>query len=194
MTYITLHTPHTTYEQRCKYYQQNGEIIWFTGLSGSGKTTLATLLETTFLKKSHVVCLLDGDSLRADLNSDLCFTDDARKENIRRIGSLAIYLAKQAFIVIVSAISPHQSSRDNIREKARQEKLTFTEIYVKASLKTCQERDPKGLYQAITHEGLSQFTGIDSIYEIPSCPEIIVNTENNNIETCMEHLIAHFTQ
>lgn len=178
-----------SYKQRCKYYQQTGEILWFTGLSGAGKTTLATLLESTLLEAGRVVCLLDGDSLRDDLNSDLGFSDDDRKENIRRIGSLAIYLAKQAVIVIVSAISPHQASRDNIRQKALKEQLVFTEIYVKASIKTCQERDPKGLYQAITDIGLSQFTGIDSIYEIPTSPEIILNTENDNIETCIEYLI-----
>lgn len=189
MTYITPHIPQTTYEQRCKQYQQTGEILWLTGLSGAGKTTLATRLESTLLEAGRVVCLLDGDSLREDLNSDLCFSEEDRKENIRRIGALAIYLAKQAIIVIVSAISPHKASRDNIRQKALNEKLAFTEIYVKASIKTCQERDPKGLYHAITHKGLSQFTGIDSIYEIPTSPEIILDTEKNNIEKCMEHLI-----
>ena len=180
---------HIGYQKRCEHYQQAGQIIWFTGLSGSGKTTLATLLELKLIQAGKVTCLLDGDSLRDGLNSDLGFSDEARHENIRRIGELATYLARQALIVIVSAISPHRIMRERAREKATVARVDFSEIYVNASIDTCRERDPKGLYKKVENGTLHEFTGIDACYEPPCCPDVILDTEKQDVNACMDILL-----
>ena len=193
MKNITPHQSHIGYQKRCEQYQQSGQIIWFTGLSGSGKTTLATLLELKLIQAGKVTCLLDGDSLRDGLNSDLGFSDEARHENIRRIGELATYLARQALIVIVSAISPHRIMREVAREKATVAKVNFSEIYVKASIDTCRERDPKGLYKKVENESLHEFTGIDACYEPPHFPDVILDTESQDVTACMDILLMKLT-
>jgi len=182
------HKPKMTYEARCKLYNQIGQIIWFTGISGSGKTTLATSLENKLIRCDKIVCLLDGDSLRAGLNSDLSFTQEDRVENIRRLAELAIYLANQAFVVIVSAISPHKAMRLYARNLAKDAQINFLEVYVKASIEVCQIRDPKGLYKKNQDGELSDFTGFESIYEEPDAPDIILDTERFDVDTCLQQL------
>ncbi len=188
MQNIVPHLSHISYQERCHLYQQEGQIFWFTGLSGAGKTTIATAFEKELLKKKHIVCLLDGDSIRHGLNSDLTFGDDARKENIRRIAELAIYLAKQAIIVLVSVISPHANMREYAQQLAIENKIAFTEIYVKASLETCMRRDPKKLYQKVKAGEIKQFSGIDSIYEEPTAPALCLDTEKNELSVCLKKL------
>jgi len=180
--YIISHQSLITHEERCQYYQQESKIIWFTGLSGSGKTTLAIALEKKLIEAGKIVCLLDGDSLRKGLNSDLDFSDNARKENIRRIAELAIYLGKQGIIVLVSAISPHRHMRQFARKQAENANIDFIEIYVKATMQTCQTRDTKQLYKAAMNGTIKSFTGIDSAYEEPENSELTIDTENMSVE------------
>ncbi len=184
--------PFVDYGQRCEYYQQKGQIIWFTGLSGAGKTTLASLLEYKLLQAGRVTCLLDGDSLRNSLNVDLGFSEESRRENIRRLGEIAILMATQSMIVLVSAISPHEDMRQIVREKAALLHIDFTEIYLSASIETCQRRDPKGLYKAVKRGHIDHFTGISSLYEAPKAAEIILDTERHDLDVCMSALTTYF--
>lgn len=180
--YIISHQSLITQEERRQYYQQESKVIWFTGLSGSGKTTLATSLEKKLIAAGKITCLLDGDSLRQGLNSDLDFSDNARKENIRRIAELATYLGKQGMIVLVSAISPHRTMRQFAREQAKAAGISFVEIYVKATLQTCQARDPKQLYQAAINGTVQSLSGMDSVYEEPEHSELIIDTDHLSVE------------
>ncbi|OGT32189.1 MAG: adenylyl-sulfate kinase [Gammaproteobacteria bacterium RIFCSPHIGHO2_12_FULL_35_23] len=192
MKHSTLDNTQLNNTEHCARYQQKGSILWFTGLSGAGKTTLATLLEKELLDAGKIVCLLDGDLLREGLNSDLSFDEASRQENIRRIAELALYLSKQAFIVLVSAISPHRSLRQFARKKAVSNGIVFYEIYVKASLKICEQRDPKGLYKKVKTKKIKDFTGIDTVYEPPLSPELILDTEQMKLAACLNSLKALF--
>ncbi len=175
--YIYPHLSQITDEERSYCYGQQGQILWFTGLSGSGKTTLATALEKVLINKGKITCLLDGDSIRAGMNSDLGFDDASRRENIRRLAELAVYLAGQSLIVLVSAISPHASMREFAKNRADENQILLTEIYVKASLEICKQRDPKKLYQSALSHNIKNFTGIDSLYEPPLSPDLVIETE-----------------
>jgi adenylyl-sulfate kinase len=189
MNLVVPHEPKISYDDRCAAYQQEGKIIWFTGLSGAGKTTLATALEKKLIQQGRVVCLLDGDTLRNGLNSDLDFSNSARKENIRRFAELAKVLAKQSLIVLVSVISPNSEMRAYAKEIAQAENLAFAEIYVKASLDACLKRDPKGFYKKALAGKIKNYTGIESSYEEPANADLVLNTEELAIDDCVEKLL-----
>lgn len=142
-------------------------VLWLTGLSGAGKTTLSKALQ----KKIDKCVVLDGDRLRTGVNKDLGFTDQDRVENIRRTGELSKVLWEQGVPVIVALISPLIFAREGVR-KAFPEG-SFIEVFVDCPLSVCKARDVKGLYKRT----ISQFTGIDSAYEPPKQPELIINTE-----------------
>ena len=139
-------------------------MLWFTGLSGAGKSTLALALERELFAKGYQVYVLDGDNIRTGLNANLGFSPEDRAENIRRVGEVAALFADAGFIVISSFISPYRSDRERARAAAKD---AFHEIYVKASLAACEERDPKGLYKRARTGEIAEFTGISSPYEPP---------------------------
>lgn len=162
-------------------------VIWFTGLSGSGKSTLANALQNHLFNENKQVYVLDGDNIRSGLNSDLDFSENGRIENIRRISEVAKLLSQAGFIVITAFISPFKSDR----EKARQIiGPCFREVYIKASIETCESRDVKGLYKKARNGEIKNFTGLDSPFEEPTSPDLIINTSNTSIEESLVQLLT----
>ncbi|MDL9936181.1 adenylyl-sulfate kinase [Gordonia sp. ABSL1-1] len=151
-----------------------GATIWLTGLSGSGKSSLAVELERRFVAEGRPAYLMDGDNLRHGLNSDLGFSDDDRRENIRRTSEVAALFADSGSVSIVSLISPFASERERAREIHAERGLPFYEVFIDTPLELCEQRDPKGLYAKARRGEISQFTGIDSPYERPADADIVV--------------------
>ena len=160
-------------------------IIWFTGLSGSGKSTIAKEVEKRMFSKGFNVFILDGDNLRSGLNKDLDFSPEGRMENIRRTAEVAALFSSAGFLVITSLISPYKSERKKAR-MIRPE--IFKEIYIKASLKVCMQRDIKGLYAKASSGEIKNFTGLSAPYEVPDSPDLILETDNITIEKTIDKL------
>jgi adenylylsulfate kinase len=155
----------------------NGLTIWLTGYSGSGKTTIANALQERLTVNTIASEILDGDIIRQHLSKGLGFSKEDRCENTRRIGFVAELLSKNGICVIVSAISPYTSARDEVRNRIS----NFVEVYIKCSLEECERRDCKGLYKKARSGEILHFTGISDPYEEPVNPEIICDTENHGI-------------
>ena len=172
--------------------QQNGHksfILWFTGLSGSGKSTLAHSVEEVLFLRGCKTYVFDGDNVRHGLCADLGFSASDRAENIRRIGETSKLFADAGGIAITAFISPLRHDRDIIR--ASVDAKDFIEIYCHVSLETCEQRDPKGLYQKARQGEISEFTGISSPYEPPLGPEITVMTGEKSVEFCTCQIISY---
>jgi len=166
-----------------------GSIIWLTGLSGAGKTTVATSLAQTLRRERSGVCVLDGDELRRGLNSDLGFSPEDRTENVRRVAELAKLLAGEGLIVIVALISPFQKDRGKARAIAHAAGVDFIEVYLNCPIDVCEQRDPKGLYKRARTGNLNAFTGIDSGYEMPQEPEVVLFTGKQSVQESTEVLL-----
>lgn len=177
--------PKTDWEEK---FQQKAKVLWFTGLSESGKTTLSLALEKILFNKGHVVKILDGDALRRGINTDLGFTLADRKENIRRVAEIAKLFAESGFIVMVVLISPTQAIRNDAKRIIGE--ALFYDIYIDASLATCEQRDIKGLYKKARAGKIPDFTGISSPYEVPVNPDVTVSTENVSVKTSADFLYA----
>ena len=165
---------------------RKGFVVWLTGLSGAGKSTLATAAERQLLQRGISAFTLDGDILRKGLCADLGFSDEDRTENQRRVAQAAALLKSSGQVVLVSTISPLQQHRDFARECAGE---NFMEVYVKADLSTCRSRDPKKLYEKLETTGISNFTGVDSSYEVPANPDLILDTMTDSEEECTDILL-----
>ena len=163
-----------------------GFTVWFTGLPGAGKSTLARLLEGKLRQLGLQVEVLDGDEVRKRLTKGLGFTREDREENIRRIAYVANLLTKVGAVAIVAAISPYAQSREEVRTEIE----NFVEVFVKCSLETCIERDPKGLYAKAQRGEISHFTGISDPYEEPKNPEIIVETDQEQPDECLMKILS----
>lgn len=175
-----------------EYQQKNnhtGGIIWLTGLSGSGKSTIANAAARELFEQGYQVTVLDGDNVRHGLNKDLGFSDDDRKENIRRIGEVAKLFVEQGTIVITAFISPFQEDRHTVRQLV--EEGEFHEVFVKCDLNVCEERDPKGLYKKARNGEIPFFTGIDSPYEEPAAPELVLDTGELSREESKQRLVDY---
>ena len=175
-------------ENRELFMNQKSLVIWLTGLSGSGKTTIGLALEKKLIENGFAAFLLDGDSLRNGLNKDLGFSIEDRDENIRRAGEVCKLLSTAGLIVITTFISPLRAQRDSIRKKFQ--KGEFVEVFVNASLESCEIRDVKGLYKKARAGEIKDFTGIDSPYEIPLLPEIIVETDSTSESESLDKLYS----
>ena len=175
-----------TVEERWGKNKHKGGILWFTGLPGSGKSTLAIELESYLFQNGIQVYVLDGDNIRQGLSSDLGFSPADRTENIRRIGEVGTLFADAGFIVITAFISPYRKDRELARQVAGD---FFNEIYINADVATCEKRDPKGHYQLARTGKIPEFTGVSAPYEQPNNPELIVDTNNQSVDKCKEHLI-----
>lgn len=174
---ITFHDSALTREQRFGALKARGATLWLTGLSGSGKSTIACALEEQLVSAGVQAYRLDGDNLRTGINSDLGFSPEHRAENIRRIAEIARLFADSGAIAIVCAISPFRADRDLARRLHQNDPagpLGFFEVYVSTPLEVCEQRDPKGLYKKARAGLISGFTGIDSPYEAPARPELVV--------------------
>ena len=152
-------------------------VIWLTGIPGSGKTTLALELKNYFNKKSLPSDILDGDEIRKTLSKDLGFSPEDRKEHNRRVIYIAKLLSKNGVTTIVPLITPYRSTRD----EARKEIPSFVEVWVKASVDICVQRDPKGLYKKALAGEIKDLTGLQSPYEEPEHPELVIDTEKQNV-------------
>jgi adenylylsulfate kinase len=181
------HNATVTRERREKLNGHKSAIIWFTGLSGSGKSTLAHSVEEELHKLGCRTFVLDGDNVRHGLSSNLTFNDDDRKENIRRIGEAAKLMMEAGVIAMTAFISPFKKDRNIVRQLLLQS--DFIEIYCKASLETCESRDIKGLYKRARAGEIKNYTGIDSPYEAPDNPELVVNTESESLEESIAKVI-----
>ncbi len=170
---------------------QNGHsstIIWFTGLSGSGKSTLAHAVEESLHQRGAKTFVCDGDNVRHGLCGDLGFSENDRSENIRRVGQLAKLFIDSGIIVLTAFISPFQVDRERVRMMLDNAD-DFLEVYVRCSLKVCENRDVKGLYQRARKGEIADFTGISSPYEAPMNPQLIVDTEHNSLDDCVTQVL-----
>ena len=177
-------TSRSDYENRNGH---KGKVIWFTGLSGSGKSTLANELNTYLFQQGKYSYILDGDNTRLGINHDLTFSDADRTENNRRIAEIAKLFIETGSIVLCSFISPFEKDRLLSKEILGQE--DYFEVFVDCSLEECEKRDVKGMYKLARKGELESFTGISSPYEIPANPNLIVNTEKNTLDYCLNQLI-----
>lgn len=164
-------------------------LLWFTGLSASGKSTLAHHVEEILFAKGCYTYVLDGDNIRHGLNGDLGFSEQDRRENIRRIGEVAKLFVDAGVVVLAAFISPFQEDRARVR--ALFEPDEFIEIHVRCDLAICEQRDPKGLYRKARAGELQDFTGIDSPYEEPQTPELTVDTGRFDISDSVHHVIKY---
>ena len=160
---------------------QKGVVLWFTGLSASGKTSIANALETLLTKNNNHSYILDGDVFRKGLSSDLSFDKKSREENLRRIRHVAEMFCDAGVVTLVTFISPFQSDRKKARDLLNDR---YVEIYVDVSLETAEQRDPKGLYKKARRGEIKNFTGIDSPYEKPKNPELVLDSTNKDILDC----------
>jgi bifunctional enzyme CysN/CysC len=189
---VVWHEHRIAKSQRAGQKSQRPAVLWFTGLSGAGKSSVANALEQALFQRGHHSYLLDGDNVRHGLNRDLGFTDEDRVENIRRIGEVARLMADAGLVVLSAFISPFRADRAMVRELM--EPGEFVEIYVHASLETCEGRDPKGLYAKARAGAIRHFTGIDSPYEAPEKPEVVLDTEKLSIEESVDVLLDYLRQ
>ena len=155
-----------------------GAAFWLLGLSGSGKSTLAIELEKRLLAKGIFSIILDGDNLRSGINQDLGFSEDDRRENIRRTSEIAKLLVKSGVVVIISCITPLEEFRNTAKQIIGED--DYHEIFVEADYQTCKERDVKGLYKKASQDELEFFTGQASAFEVPRSPKLILKTEAEN--------------
>ena len=181
------HNATVTRERRNQINGHKSVVIWFTGLSGSGKSTLAHSVEEELHNLDCRTFVLDGDNVRHGLSSNLTFSDDDRKENIRRIGEAANLMMEAGVITITAFISPFKKDRNLVRQLLSQG--DFIEIYCKASLETCESRDDKGLYKRARAGEIKNYTGIDSPYEAPENPELVIDTERDSLEESVTKVI-----
>ncbi|MCQ6276259.1 adenylyl-sulfate kinase [Bacillus sp. V3B] len=191
-TNVVWHEQSLTKETRRKQNGHNSFVIWFTGLSGSGKSTLANALASRLFSDNVRNYVLDGDNVRHGLNKDLGFSEEDRTENIRRIGEVSKLFVDSGQVVLTAFISPFQTDRKLVRDLL--EEKEFIEVYVKCSIDTCEERDPKGLYVKARQGLIKDFTGINSPYEEPENPEIVIETDRTTIEESVEQVIQYLKQ
>jgi adenylylsulfate kinase len=163
-----------------------GFCLWLTGLSASGKTTIARLMENSLLARGLKVQVLDGDVIRTNLSEGLGFTRTDREINLLRIAFVAGLLVRHGIVVVVSAITPYQSVREEVRRKIG----AFIEVYLNCPLEICIQRDPKGLYRKALAGQIQNFTGIDDPYETPERPEIELKTHEESPERCLDQILT----
>jgi adenylyl-sulfate kinase len=165
-------------------------IIWLTGLSGAGKSTLAEGVAHVLRLRGTLPMIIDGDLLRYELSRDLGFSEMDRKENIRRAGAIAKMAARSGIVSICSLISPLRHERDEVRKGCDEQGIVFLEVYVAAPLSVCESRDPKGLYRKARAGMILNFTGINSPYEPPLKPEVLIETGTISITEAVNRLTA----
>jgi adenylylsulfate kinase len=188
-TNITWHASQVTRGERERLLGQRGATVWLTGLSGSGKSTIAVAAERELVRRGRLAYVLDGDNVRHGLNKNLGFSPADRSENIRRIGEVAKLFTDAGVIAMTSFISPYRSDRDGVR--ALFAAGDFVEVYVSASVETCESRDVKGLYQRARRGEIPEFTGISAPYEAPERPELVLDTNRQSVEESVASLVAH---
>ena len=186
-TNVVWHENLVKMEDREKLLGQKGVLLWFTGLSASGKSTVANEISFRLYKDGKLTYVLDGDNVRHGLNKNLGFSPEDREENIRRISEVGNLFADAGIITSTAFISPYRKDRDFARSLLGENR--FFEIFVKASIETCEARDPKGLYKKARSGEIPQFTGISAPYEEPLKPELILDADNLSIDDEVDQVI-----
>lgn len=186
---IVWHDSKVTKRDRQLQNEHKSAVLWFTGLSASGKSTLSVEVEKKLFQLGVHTYRLDGDNVRHGLNNNLGFSPADRTENIRRIGEVSKLMADAGLITLTAFISPYREDRDNVRKLLNEDE--FIEIYVKASVETCEARDPKGLYKKARAGEIKGFTGIDAPYEEPENAEITIDTDHLSLEESVQVIINY---
>lgn len=163
------------------------KVIWLTGYSGAGKTTTARNLKTALTRRGVTSCLLDADYIRRGLCSDLGFDAGSRIENVRRVGQVAKLISDEGIVAIVAVIAPFEAEREQVRSMFPLGQ--YFEVFVDCPLKVCQERDTKGLYARAGEGRLQNLTGVDSPYQRPKYPDLILDTATKTPEATGEELL-----
>ena len=184
------HEPGVTRSQRWNKHGLVGATVWLTGLSGSGKSTIATELARELLNTSRLSYILDADNVRLGLNSDLGYSDDDRTENIRRMAEVACLFADSGTVAIVPIISPFIASREHARKIHEQRQLRFIEVHVATPVDECERRDTKGLYAKVRNGEITGLSGVDSPYEAPKSPDVIVGIANESLQQSVAMILA----
>lgn len=188
-TNVTWHDHTVTKEERAALKGHKGAVLWFTGLSACGKSTIANTVDHLLHSMGKHTYILDGDNIRMGLNKNLKFSAEDRAENIRRIGEVAKLFAESGTITLTAFISPYRADRDKVR--AIMQPGEFIEIYVNASLETCEKRDPKGLYKKARAGEIKGFTGIDDPYEAPEKPELVLDSNSKGIDELAQEVVDY---
>ena len=186
---IIYHQATVTQQRRNKLNNHKSVVLWFTGLSGSGKSTLAHALEEKLFNMGFRTFVLDGDNVRHGLNSNLGFSEADRSENIRRISEVSKLMLEAGLIVMTAFISPFKQDRNEARTLIAND--NFIEIYCKASIETCEKRDVKGLYKKARAGEIKNYTGIDSPYEAPVNPELIIDTDQETLDYSVSKIMNY---
>ena len=190
-TNVTWHSGEISREDRFTILRQRGATVWFTGLSGSGKSTIAVALERALFDMGKLSYRLDGDNVRLGINKNLGFSEEDRKENIRRIGEVAKLFGDAGVISLSSFISPYKADRDEVRELHEAAGLNFIEVFVDCPLSEAENRDPKGLYKKARAGEIKNFTGIDDPYEAPENPELHLRTDQLTVDEEVAAVLKH---
>lgn len=188
-TNVTWHEHRVSSADRQTLNGHKVAVLWFTGLSAAGKSTVANTVDHKLHARGIHTYILDGDNIRMGLNKNLGFNDADRTENIRRIGEVAKLFSDAGLIALTAFISPFKADRDQVRALFKNGE--FHEIYVNASLETCEKRDPKGLYKKARAGEMKNFTGIDSPYEAPENPELVLDANTRSIDELADDVIAY---
>ena len=189
---IVWHDHKITRAERSVNKNQKPCLLWFTGLSGSGKSTIANALDVALHNRGYHTFLLDGDNVRHGLCRDLGFSDEDRVENIRRIGEVSKLFTDAGLIVLSAFISPFTSDRLLVRNLMPAGE--FIEVFMDTPLDTCEQRDPKGLYEKARAGEIRNFTGIDSPYEAPERPEVRLDTSVMSVDQCVDKLVGYLLE
>lgn len=186
--HVKWHNGLVSREDRERQNRHPGGLVWLTGLSASGKSTIAHNAEAVLVKNNVRAYVLDGDNVRHGLNSNLGFSRQDRRENLRRIAELSLLFVDAGMLVLAAFISPYREDRQYIRE--RFEGVNFLEVYVKCSLRECERRDPKGQYKKARAGIIKNYTGISSPYEAPESPDLVLETGGFDLEHSVGDLLG----
>lgn len=179
----------TSRQAKEQQLKQRGIVVWFTGLSGSGKSTLALAVERELSAEGYLCHIIDGDNVRSALNSDLNFSDAARKENIRRVAEVCRMFLDAGIISLATFITPREELRHLARHIIGSD--DFVEIYLSTPLEECERRDVKGLYRRARCGSVVNFTGVDSPFEPPLSPQLTIDTDGRSVEECADEVLQY---
>lgn len=192
MNHVIFHKAFVSRHDRNRLHRHKSGLVWFTGMSASGKSTIAHSVEKELFERSICTYVLDGDNIRHGLSSDLGFSNEDRKENIRRIVELSKLLIHAGILVLAAFISPSGEDREYIRK--RFENDNFLQIYVKCSIEECEKRDPKGQYKKARAGIIKNYTGISAPYEEPESPDLVIDTEKMTLEDSVRTVIKFINE
>jgi adenylylsulfate kinase len=183
------HKGHVTKQDRNRLNLHDSGVIWFTGLSASGKSTIAHLLEKKLFDENMRAYVFDGDNIRHGLNQNLGFSDEDRKENIRRIVEVAKLFVDAGVVVLAAFITPFREQRIYIRNQFKG--MQYLEVYVRCDLEECIRRDPKGLYRKARSGEIKHYTGISSPFEEPDNPDLVLDTAILSTDDSVSRVLQH---